>query len=359
MIRISIIPDGKFDVTGVMTMRRSTFLAVLVMAMAAALPPLSATAEVNLYSARKENLIKPLLERFTTQTGIRVNLVTGKADALLKRLKSEGINTPADILLTSDAGRLHRAKEAGVTQPFDSATLQQLVPKQYRDPEGHWYGLSLRARPILYVKGRVDPAELSTYEALAEPKWKGRICIRSSDNIYNQSLVASLIAANGREHTEQWAKGLVKNFARPPRGGDRDQIKAAVAGQCDIAVANTYYLAGMLSGGDPQQRAIAGQVAVFWPNQDGRGAHVNVSGAALVKSSRHREEALKLIEFLASDASQEWYAEVNGEYPIRPGVKVSETLRGWGEFKADDLNLGRLGELNPEAVMLMDRAGWR
>jgi iron(III) transport system substrate-binding protein len=341
-------------------MRNKTVIAGLMLALATVLPPLGAAAEeVNLYSARKENLIKPLLERFTDQTGIEVNLVTGKADALLKRISSEGRNTPADILLTTDAGRLYRAKEAGVTQAIESAELNKRVPSQYRDTDGHWVGLSLRARPIMYVKGRVDPAELSTYEALAEPKWKGRICIRSSSNIYNQSLVASLVAADGKETTEAWAKGVVKNMARPPRGGDRDQIKAAVAGQCDIAVANTYYLAGMLTGGDPEQRKIAEKVAVFWPNQEGRGAHVNVSGAALIKWSAHREAAIKLIEFLASNASQQWYAEANGEYPVREGVAVSETLKAWGKFKADDLNLSRLGELNGEALMLMDRAGWR
>jgi iron(III) transport system substrate-binding protein len=327
--------------------------------LAALLPPFAAAGEVNLYSARNENLIKPLLERFTAESGIEVNLVTGKADALLKRLVSEGRNSPADVLLTTDAGRLQRAKEVGVTQSFESETLQQLVPAQYRDPQGHWVGLSLRARPILYVKGRVEPAELSSYEALADPKWKGRICIRSSDNIYNQSLVASLVAANGVEQTEAWAKGLVKNLAHPPRGGDRDQIKAAVAGQCDIAVANTYYLAGMLASKDAAEREIAGKMAVFWPNQDGRGAHVNVSGAALVKASRNRDNAIRLIEFLTNDASQQWYAEVNGEFPIRKGIAVSETLQAWGEFKADGLNLSRLGELNPEAVRLMDRAGWR
>ncbi len=342
-------------------MLRAAFLATLISLMAGWLPAFAVAGEgeVNLYSARNENLIKPLLERFTEETGVRVNLVTGKADALLKRLVSEGRNSPADILLTTDAGRLHRAKEAGVTQSFASDLLQQRVPAQYRDPEGHWVGLSLRARPILYVKGRVDPAELSSYEALAEPKWKGRICIRSSDNIYNQSLVASLIAANGLEQTEAWAEGLVNNLARPPRGGDRDQIKAAVAGQCDIAVANTYYLAGMLTSKDSAEREIAQQVAVFWPNQAGRGAHVNVSGAALVKASKNRDNAIRLLEFLASDASQQWYAEVNGEYPIRQGIPLSETLQAWGEFKADDLNLSRLGELNPEAVRLMDRAGWR
>lgn len=339
-------------------MRFVLFLAGVVVSLSA-LQPMNAMAEVNVYSARKEKLIKPLLDRFTTETGIEVNLVTGKADALLKRISSEGRNTPADVLLTTDAGRLHRAKEAGVTQPIDSETLRQQIPSQYRDPQGHWVGLTVRARPIMYVKGRVDPAQLSTYEALADDKWKGRICIRSSGNIYNQSLVASLIAANGEAETAKWAEGLVRNMARPPQGGDRDQIKAAVAGQCDIAVANTYYLAGMLTGGDPQQRKIAEQIGVFWPNQEGRGAHVNVSGGVLVKWSKHSEEAVKLLEFLASEASQKWYAEVNGEYPVRQGVAVSEILKAWGTFKADDLNLSRLGELNAEALMLMDRAGWR
>jgi iron(III) transport system substrate-binding protein len=319
----------------------------------------SATPELNLYSARKEALIKPLLDRFTEQTGIQVNLVTGKADTLLKRLKSEGRNSPADILLTTDAGRLHRAKEAGVTQAFHSEQLNTVVPESYRDPQGHWVGLSIRSRPILYVKGKVDPAELSSYEALAESKWKQRICIRSSSNIYNQSLVASLIAASGEAATETWAKGLVQNLARAPKGGDRDQIKAAAAGQCDIAIANTYYLAGMLNSSKADQRAAAEKMGVFWPNQDGRGAHVNVSGAAVTSSSKNPQMAVKLIEFLASESSQQWYAEVNGEYPVRTGVAIGETLKAWGDFKADTLNLGRLGELNASAVMLMDRAKWR
>jgi iron(III) transport system substrate-binding protein len=323
------------------------------------LPAARAADEVNLYSARQEALIKPLLERFTAETGIRVNLVTGKADALLKRLESEGVNSPADLLLTTDAGRLYRAKAAGVTQPVASPALEAAIPAAYRDPAGHWFGLSLRARPVLYVKGEVDPAELSTYEDLADPKWKGRICIRSSDNIYNQSLTASLIAADGTEATEVWAKGLVANLARPPRGGDRDQIKAAAAGQCGVAIANTYYLAGMLTSNDPAERAAAERMGVFWPNQDGRGAHVNVSGAALTQSAKHREAAVKLLEYLAGDTAQQWYADTNGEYPVRPGIPVSATLAAWGDFKADDLNLAQLGELNGEAVRLMDRAGWK
>lgn len=322
-------------------------------------PALWAADEVNLYSARKEDLIKPLLDRFTEQTGIRVNLVTGKADELLKRLQSEGINSPADLLLTVDAGNLHRAKEAGVTQAVGSEALAAAIPAAYRDPEGHWFGLSLRSRPILYVDGKVDPSELSTYEDLADPKWKGRICIRSSDNIYNQSMVASMIAADGVEAVEGWAKGLVANLARPPKGGDRDQISAAAAGQCDIAIANTYYLAAMLTGSDPADRAAAEKLRVFWPNQDGRGTHVNVSGAALTQSAKHRDPAVRLLEFLASDASQEWYAQTNGEYPVRPGIPLSATLAAWGDYKADDINLSRLGELNAEAVRLMDRAGWK
>ncbi|WP_425338424.1 Fe(3+) ABC transporter substrate-binding protein [Thiorhodococcus minor] len=338
---------------------KSKIFAVLAL-LAALLPAAGAFAdEVNIYSSRKEALIKPLLDRFTEQTGIAVNLVTGKDGALLQRLKSEGMNSPADLLITADAGNLYRAKAAGVTQPFVSEALTASIPETYRDPEGHWVGLTLRARPILYAKDRVDQKTLSTYEALADPAFKGRICIRSSDNIYNQSLVASLIAADGLEATETWAKGLVANLARPPKGGDRDQIKAAAAGECDLAVANTYYLAGMLKSQDPAERAAAEAVAVFWPNQDGRGTHVNISGAAVTASAKHKEAAVALVEFLATPEAQAWYAEANGEYPVGEGVALSPTLAGWGPFKADDLNLGRLGELNAEAVRLMDRAGWR
>lgn len=323
------------------------------------LPVVAPAAEVNLYSARKERLIKPLLDRFTEETGIEVNLVTGKADALLQRLQSEGRNTPADLLITTDAGRLHRAKVAGVTQAVELERLSKIVPSSFRDPEGHWFGLSLRARPILYVRNRVDPSNLSSYEALTDPQWHGRICIRSSDNIYNQSLVASMIEANGIELTEAWANSFVKQFARPPKGGDRDQIKAAAAGLCDIAIANTYYLAGMLNSRDESQRKAAEKMGVFWPNQSGRGAHVNISGAALIKTARHREAAIRLLEFLLSPSAQAWYAETNGEYPVREGVTVGETLKAWGDFSMDRINLSRLGELNPAALRLMDRAGWK
>jgi len=318
-----------------------------------------ASGEVNIYSARKEELIKPLLDRFSEQTGITVNLVTGDADALLKRLESEGRNSPADLLLTTDAGRLHRALEAGVTQPVVTDVLLQGVPAAYREPEGHWYGLSLRARPIFYVKGKVTPEQLSSYEDLADPKWKGRICIRSSGNIYNQSLVASMIAHSGEEKVEQWATGLVNNLARSPKGGDRDQIKAAVAGECDIAVANTYYYGGMLTSNDEAELMAAEKVAIFWPNQQDRGTHVNVSGALLTAHAPNRDNAVKLLEFLVQPEAQSWYAEVNYEYPVREGVEWSALLQQWGQFKSDNLNLSQLGKYNGQAVMIMDRAGWK
>ncbi len=327
-----------------------------VAALAVATP---ASADVNVYSARKEALIKPLLDRFTAATGVQVKLVTGKAGPLLQRLKSEGRNSPADVFITVDAGRLHAAKEAGVLAPATSPALEAAVPAAYRDPEGYWTGLSVRARPIFYVKGKVQPGELSTYEALAEPAWKNRICIRSSDNIYNQSLVASMIAAHGQGETLKWMQGFVANFARKPQGGDRDQIKAAAAGECDIAIANTYYFARMLKSDDPDQAKAASKLDVFWPNQSGRGAHVNVSGAGVTAASKNRDDAIRLLEFLVSDASQEWYADVNNEYPVKSGVALSATVRDLGEFKADDLNLAKLGELNRDAVKLMDQAGWK
>jgi len=316
-------------------------------------------AEVNLYSARKEALIKPLLDRFATETGIQVNLVTGKADALLQRLKSEGPNSPADILLTVDAGRLHRAKEMGLLQPVTSDVINGNVPARYRDPEGFWFGLSLRARTIMYAKNRIDAAQLSTYADLADPRWQGRICIRSSDNIYNQSMVAAMIAHQGVEATEQWARGLVANFARPPHGGDRDQIKAVAAGQCDIAVANTYYLAMMLDSKQAPEREAAGDIGVFWPDQEGRGVHLNVSGAAMTSASRNRAEAQRLLEYLSQESAQQWYAETNHEYPVKAGIAIGPVLRSWGEFRADTLDLVELGRNNEEAVRLMDRAGWK
>ncbi|MEZ5448036.1 MAG: Fe(3+) ABC transporter substrate-binding protein [Thiolinea sp.] len=278
-----------------------------------------------------------------------------------KKLELEGANSPADLLITTDAGNLHHAKQAGLLQTVESEVLEQAIPENLRDKDGQWFGLTYRARPIFYVKDKVKPEQLSTYEALTDAAWKGRICIRSSDNVYNQSLVASMIVADGAEQTLTWAEGLVNNFARPPKGGDRDQIMAAAAGQCDIAIANSYYYAGMLQGNDEEQKAAAEKVAIFWPNQgeDQRGTHINVSGIALTQAAKNREAAIQLMEFMVNQEAQQWYAEANGEYPVLEGVEPGELLSSWGEFKADSLNLSELGENNAEAVKIMDKAGWK
>ena len=316
--------------------------------------------EVNVYSARKENLIKPLLDKFSAETGIKTNLITAKADKLLTRMVNEGINTPADVLITTDAGRLYRAKQAGVLQKIESPIINKLVPSHLRDVDDQWVGLSLRSRVIFYAKDRVKPEQLSTYEDLAAPNWKKRICIRGSGNIYNQSMVASMIAATGEAATQDWAKGLVANLARKPKGGDRDQIKAAAAGQCDIAIANTYYYGKMLDNTkDASQVDAAKKMAVFWPNQNDRGAHVNVSGAGISKHAKNRENAVRLIEFLLNAESQNWYAGVNYEYPVVEDVSASDLVASWGDFKSDVVNLSRLGELNAQAVKIMDKAGWQ
>lgn len=342
-------------------MRKIIFglLTLTVVVMTSLPAPQAKAAEVNVYSAREENLIKPLLDRFSEETGIRVNLITAGADELTTRMELEGANSPADVLLTVDVGRLWRAKEAGLLQAVESDVLTRQIPEQYRDSENQWFAASLRSRVIIYDKERVDPAELSTYEALADSKWDGDICVRSSSNIYNQSLVASLISHNGLDATQQWANGLVENFGRSPQGGDRDQIAAVAIGQCQLALVNTYYLAGMINSTIEDQREQASRVSVFWPNQSGRGAHINISGAAVAKNAPNREAAVQLIEYLVSDEAQEWYAETNNEYPVREGVRISDTLSSWGAFKADDLALEQLGIHNAEAVRLMDRAGWR
>jgi iron(III) transport system substrate-binding protein len=316
---------------------------------------------VNIYSARKEALILPLLERFKRETNIAFNLVTGKADGLLKRLEIEGNLSPADLFITVDAGRLQRAKDANVLQAINNPILEKRIPKHLRDEDKFWFGMSQRSRTLIYAKDQVNPEEMSTYEALADPKWKGRLCVRSSGNIYNQSLVVAMIEANGEEKTEAWAKKLVGNFARRPTGGDIDQLKAASAGLCDIALVNTYYLGRMVNSKSERTRKIAEKLAVFWPNQaEGqRGVHMNVSGAGITRHAKHVKAAQRLLEFLVTNESQAWYAEVNNEYPVVPSAPISKTLASFGEFKADTLNLTVLGKNNPKAVKLMDRAGWR
>jgi len=319
---------------------------------------------VNVYSARKEALIKPLLDQFSAYAGVKVNLITGKADALLKRLQVEGSATPADLFITSDVGRLNRAKEAGVLKPVALPLLEMAIPQSLRDSENYWYGLTLRARPIIYAKDRVDVAQLSTYEALADAQWQDRICLRSSQNVYNQSLVAATMDAIGNEATQSWMEGMVNNLAKSPSGGDTDQLKAVAAGVCDVTIANTYYLARLINSSKPADQAVASKLAVFWPNQQGpgaigRGAHFNVSGAGFTKYGKNPEQAQALLEYLASAPAQAWYADINNEYPVVAGVEISQALKGFGDYKMDPINLEILGQNNRQAVQLMDRAGWK
>ena len=316
-------------------------------------------AEVNIYSARKEMLIKPLLDQFNRDTGIKVNLITGKADTFIKRLEIEGKNTPADILLTVDAARLVRAKEKGLFQEVISDSLNKVIPNHFRDTDNHWFGLSFRSRVVVFAPDRVNKGELIDYLDLANSKWKGRICVRSSSNIYNQSLVASMIAHHGINKIEIWASKLVENFARPPKGGDRDQIKAVAIGVCDIALVNNYYLAGMLESGQKNETNAAMKVKLFWPDQNGYGAHANISGAGVTKYAKNKEEAIQLLEYLVTDKAQQWYSDTNYEYAINPEIKNTTILGKWGVFKSDDLNLSLLGRYNREAVLLMDRVGWK
>lgn len=314
---------------------------------------------VNVYSAREEQLIKPLLDAFTKDTGIQVNLVTADDDPLLERLKREGTNSPADLLITADAGRLYRASEQGSLQTIQSPKLQQAIPAHLRDPQNRWFGLTYRARVIFYNKATVSPQELSTYENLADPKWQGQICVRSSNSIYNQSLLASMIASKGATAAEIWAKGLVGNFAKPPSGGDRDQIKAVVAGQCDLALANTYYYAQMLYGGDAAQKAAAQKVGIFFPNQADRGTHINISGAGVTASALNKANAIKLLEYMVLDDAQRWYSTTNGEYPVKATIPAADQLQAWGQFKTDTLNLNLLGRYNQTALIMMDKVGWK
>lgn len=336
--------------------------ALFTAALAAITPFLAAQAsadEVNIYSYRKEHLIKPQLDAFTKQTGIPVNLVTGKADALIQRILREGMNSPADVLLSADAGRLVRSKDIGILQPVTSAKLKAAIPARYRDPAGYWFGLGIRARVIFYAVDRVKPSSLSNYEALIGGQWKDRVLIRSSSNIYNQSLLASLIDHLGKDRATAWARGIVANMARRPQGGDTDQIRGVAAGAGDVAIANHYYYARLMASKNSRDRKVVAKVKVLWPNQNGRGTHVNISGAGVTKSSKNKAAAIRLLEYLASELAQKMYAEKGHEFPVRKGVAVSGVVASLGEFKSDDINIEILGKNNAEAVRIFDRVGWR
>ncbi|HLW20533.1 MAG TPA: Fe(3+) ABC transporter substrate-binding protein [Cyclobacteriaceae bacterium] len=314
---------------------------------------------VNIYTHRHYAADQELFAKFTEQTGIKVNVVNASADELIQKLELEGANSPADILITVDAGRLHRAEEKDLFQPFESDIINQNIPEKFRDPEGYWTGLTYRARIIAYSKERVKPEELSTYEELASDKWQGRILTRSSENIYNQSLLASIIAANGQEAAEEWAASVLGNMARDPKGSDRDQVKAVAAGEGDLAIVNTYYIGLMLNDENPEEKKAAEQIAIFFPNQADRGTHINISGVGITKHAPNKENAIKLIEYLSQEEAQSILANMNFEFPINPNVEKVPLHEAWGDFKADDINLSVLGENNSDAVVIFDRVGWK
>ena len=318
-----------------------------------------ADEKVTVYSHRHYEADQELYKKFTEETGVAVNVVKAGADALVERIKNEGEGSSADILITADAGRLVRAKDAGILQSATSETLKKQVPEHLRDPDGQWVAFTVRSRVLIYSKERVKPADLSTYEDLADPKWKGRLLARSSSNIYNQSLLASIIAAHGKEKALEWASAVRKNMARAPEGSDRDQMRAVAAGIGDVAIANTYYVGLLANSSDPKDREVASKIGVFFPNQEGRGAHINISGGGVVKGSKNKEHAIKLLEFLTGPEAQATFPNATYEFPLSIEDTKSDLLKSWGKFKPDGLGLNNLGELNSEAVKVFALAGWK
>lgn len=315
--------------------------------------------EVNVYSARHYDIDDDLYQDFTHQTGIKVNLIEGSSDELIERINNEREESQADVFVTVDAGHLWRAEKSGFLKAVESDALADRVPENLRHPKNLWFGLTKRARVLVYNPDKVDAAELSTYEALAEPEWQERVCVRSSTNIYNQSLLSSMIETEGAEATETWVQGLVDNFARQPEGGDISQIKAVAAGQCDVAIANHYYWARLAKSDDPQDQDIVANTAIFFPNQDDRGTHVNISGFGLVSSAPNPENALTFLEFLVSDEAQVVFAEGNNEYPVVEGIEIDPVVAELGEFKVDEVNVSSYGRHNIKAVRIADRTGWK
>ena len=333
-----------------------TMAASLLLASIAA-APVAAQGSVNVYSSREPALIDPLLKAFTAKTGIKVNIVYIR-DGMIERATAEGANSPVDVLLDVDIGRLAQAKAQGLSQPIASDSITANVPAQYRDPEGHWIGLSQRARVVFASKERVKQDTI-TYEELADPKWKGKICSRSGQHTYNVGLLASIVAHLGEAKAEAWARGVKSNLALKPAGGDRDQARAIYAGACDLAVANTYYMAAMqLNANSPEQQHWAASIKLLFPNAEGRGTHVNISGAVLARHAPHRLEGLKLIEFLASGEGQKIYAERVNEYPLQPGVAVAPVVAAWGAMKPDTLAFETIAKLRRTASEIMDKVGF-
>lgn len=315
---------------------------------------------LNLYSARHYNTDEALYGNFADLTGIKINRIDAEPDPLVQRLRSEGDKSPCDVFITVDAGRIERAREMGLLQPVKSAVLDKAIPAHLRDPDNGWFGFSKRARVIVYNKEKVAAANApKNYEDLADPKWKGKVLIRSSGHIYNQSLVGSILAADGPAKTEEWAKGVAANLARPPRGGDTDQIRAAAAGEGELAVTNTYYYANLMKSKKPEDMEVISKTTLVFPNQGKRGTHINLSAGGVAKHSPNKEAAIKFLEYLVSAPAQKYFAEGNNEYPVVAGVALSEQLKTLGTFKEDQLNARVFAQNNAEALKIMDRAGWK
>lgn len=315
--------------------------------------------EITVYTHRHYESDQMLFQLFEEKTGIKVNVVNASADELIQKMMMEGTQSPADVLITVDAGRLHRAKENGLLQAIHSDIISNIVPSHLRDKDNQWFGITKRARIIAYAKDRVTAEELTTYEDLASEKWKNRLVIRSSSNIYNQSLMAAIIANNGEEAAKEWSQAIVNNMVREPKGSDRDQVKAVFAGEGDVTFVNSYYIGNMLNSSDPEEVRAANGVGIFFPNQETTGTHVNVSGAGVAKYAPNKENAIAFIEFLLSEEAQKIFAESNYEYPVNKNVEIAETLQAWGSFKEDTLNLSLLGENNKKAVILFDETSWK
>ncbi len=316
--------------------------------------------EVNIYNSRHYNTDRVIYETFTKSTGIKVNIIEGNHDELIQRMKSEGASSPADLFITVDAGRLAAAAKEGLLAPVTSPTLDAIkVPANLRDPNGAWWGLSSRARIVVYARDRVKPDQIKNYEDLAKPEWKGRVLTRSGTHPYSLALTASIIEVQGEEKTEEWVKGLVANLARPPQGGDTDQIRAVAVGEGDVAIANTYYVGKLITSAKQEDREVASKIGVIFPNQDNRGTHVNLSGAGVVKTSKNQENARKLLEYLLSPEAQRLFADGNMEYPVNPAVQPHPELVKLGTFKAADVNAAAFAAYTPQALRIMDRAGWK
>ena len=320
---------------------------------------LFAVSEVNVYSQRHYDSDKILLKQFEEKTGIKVNVVTAKAEELVAKLAIEGANTPADILITADIGNLYQAKEKNLLQPIESKILDENIPSHLRDNDKEWFALTKRARVFVYNPLKVNPADLSDYFSITDAKFKGRVVTRSSTAAYNKSLLASIIANHGEEKALEFSKGLVNNFPYNPKGGDRDQIRAVAAGDADIAIVNTYYLGVMLNSEDKKDAQIAKSLKIFFPAQATTGTHMNISGAGVTHYSKNKENAIKLIEFLSSIEAQEIFAEANQEFPANPKAKSSATVTSWGTFKEDTIQLNEVGKYNKEAVEIATKANWK